>query len=131
MAYSITNNRGALSLTVLNEEEQFLDAQLMHFPMPASSADNALVFDMFGATSTFTVRGTFTGTKTECREFIYHASNPCLQALITGSQSSATYHSDTTNSNYTVKIQSVRWRYLEGNPNTVSWEIALIQGSGE
>lgn len=120
MAWTI----GTVTLTVVTEEEHTKDANLFAQAIPRTDADKAIILDLFGCTRNITVRGTFTGATAAIKTFISD-----VEALIVGTQTNKTYHSDIGPGagDYNVKINSFKWRFEEGAPNHIRWDLNLIQ----
>jgi hypothetical protein len=121
MVYSLT---GLSSLGTVTSEDSTKDAQLFQMPMPMADSTSAIMLDLFGVARTINIKGIFTGTTSEIETFIGQ-----LDALVNGTQSNKTYHSDKSNANYIVLIQSARWTSEEGAPTKVDYDISMIEGT--
>lgn len=124
MTYTLT---GMDTLGTVQSEESAKDAGLFFSPIPGSDSSSALQLDIFGATRTITIKGTWSP------EFTDYANRAAfiadLDALINGAQSSKTYHSDTSNQDYTVLVSNAQWTASEGDPNSIEYTITLQEGS--
>jgi hypothetical protein len=112
------------SLGAINSEDCDKDAQLFQMPMPVSPSTEAILMDLFGALRTIKIKGTYTGSTVEISAFIVE-----LDALVNGTQTQKTYHSDKTGVDYLVLVQNARWSAEEGAPNKVDYEIVMIEGN--
>lgn len=121
MAYSLT---GMTSLGTIQSEDRSKDAQLFQMPLPRQNSQNSVLADIFGVSGTIRISGTFTVSDGTISTFISQ-----LEGLITGTQTARTFHSDKSNSNYTVLIQTISWKSAEAGVNLVEYEISMIEGS--
>lgn len=125
MAYGLTGLTAGTLVNITNESST-KDAGLFQMPMPASDSDDAIQLDIFGASRTITIDGTFvdgTVSKTVV-QFIAE-----LDGLVNGSQSSVQYDSDTSGTHYHCLVQSVTWKRKEGETNVIDYTINLTEGS--
>lgn len=121
MTYSLS---GMTSLGTVISEESTKDSQLFQQPMPLSDSSSAIMLDLFGASRNITIKGKYTAGDGTISTFIAE-----LDALVSGTQTSKTYHSDKTGVSYTVLVQSVTWSADEGGVNLVDYTINLVEGS--
>lgn len=123
MAYGLTGLTAG-TLVNITEEDSMKDANLFTQQIPRKDSDQTITLDLFGASRNITLRGNFAdGTASvSIATFISQ-----LDGLITGVQTNKTYTSDTSGTTYNVKVQSVRWRFEEGSPKLLRYEISLMQ----
>lgn len=115
---------GMSSLGTVTNEESTKDAGLFQQPLPASNSSSAILIDIFGTSRTITVSGIFTGTTGDIQTFISE-----LDALVNGTQTSTkTFHSDKSNANYEVLINSVSWSSEEGAVGKINYNITMTEG---
>jgi hypothetical protein len=126
MAYTITdNNNNPITLDPVISEESTKDSGLFFMPLPASDSSSALMIDIFGATRTFSLAGTFVGSSTtDVSNFL-----TSLDGLANGSQNQKTYHSDKSNTNYSVLVTSIKWTSEPGAVLKIDWQLELQEGS--
>ena len=125
MVYAITDNNGTpISLEPVTSEESAKDSGLFFMPMPVSDSNGALMIDIFGAQRTFNIQGTLVSDATTIANFCNQ-----LDGLANGSQNVKVYHSDKSNNNYNVLVNSVKWTSEAGAPTKVEWQLELMEGS--
>lgn len=123
MTYSIT---GIASLGTVTSEESTKDAQLFQTPIPVSDSSAAIMLDLFGASRTITIKGRYTESDGDVAIFIFN-----IDSLVNGNQGVRIYHSDKSNSDYNVLIQSVNWSGEEAGVNFVDYTISMVEGSSQ
>lgn len=121
MAYTLT---GLTSMGKVIKEAIIKDAQLFQMPMPGSDASSAILADLFGAQLIITITGIFTSADGTITTFIDE-----LEALIDGTQTSVTFHSDKSGNDYVGLIQNARWDDEPGAVGKLNYEISMIVGT--
>ena len=117
---------GLSTMGIVNTESVNNDAGLFEMPMPGSAAEQKYLQDLFGASRTITIKGTFTdgyGGKTIAQ---FAAE---FDALISGSQSSKTYVSDKTGISTSGLVSSAVRDDVEGAPGKIDYTITFYVGS--
>ena len=123
-AYSISAMAGIGTVT---DEDVTKDAGLFQMPMPGSDSSSAVMFDIFGASRTIKISGTFTvGDSGYATLALFIAA---LDALVDGSQTVITYTSGKSGSTYNVMVMDVNWKSEVGGVNKVDYNITMVEGS--
>lgn len=123
MTYSLT---GMTTLGNVTKEQSSKDAGLFQMPMPGSDASSSILLDIFGTSRVITINGVYTGaTTSDITTFI-----GLLDALVDGAQPTAglSYHSDKSNTSYTVLVTGVQWEAEPGTPLAVNYSITMSEG---
>lgn len=120
MAYTL----GAHALGTVRSETSDKDAQLFQMPLPASPSIDLIALDLFGAMRTITIEGVWTTTDGTISTFI-----SWLDGLISGTQTTISYNSDTSGTSYYVLVQTVEWNRGEGEVNLINYKISMIEAA--
>lgn len=120
MTYSL----GGLDLGTITNEEVNKDSQLFQQPLPKNDSDKLIALDLFGVQKTISISGVKEGTTSDLQNFI-----STIQNAINGDQSTIAYTSD-LHGPIQVLIQNFRWRYEEGSPNMVRYDLSLLEAAG-
>ena len=118
----MTYTLGGHSLGTVRSESVDKDAQLFQMPIPRSPSNQLVAFDLFGAQRTISIEGTWTVNDGTISTFI-----SWLDGLISGTQSSISYASDTSGNSYTVVVQTTTWKRGEGEVNKLDYSITLLE----
>lgn len=124
MTYALTGLTAGV-LNGIENEEMTKDANLFITAIPQADDTGAKIADLFGVTSTIRVSGKFVngmGSKTPA-QFITELRNLC-----TGAQTTKTFTSDVAGSISSCLVNTLRWRYEEGAPDCVFYDIELVIG---
>ena len=122
MAYSLT---GMTSLGNVNSEVMRKTGGLIEIPSVAEDSDQTEVIDFTGPIRTITISGTYVNeTPDNLTNFVGE-----LEALVDGEQdSTATYVSDLSGS-FSVKIKSVDYDFIGGEPSVVKYTIEMVESA--
>jgi hypothetical protein len=121
MTYSIS---GIASLGTVQNEEQTKDAQLFQMALPRNDSNNTIVLDLFGVNKTIRINGVYTGNQAALQSFVAD-----LHALAAGTQTTKSYVSDIVPGPTKVMVQSTNFKYEEGAPTIIRWEIIMIEAA--
>ena len=128
MAYTLNG----IDLGNVTSEQMSITSDLDHFNFPASGTKDAEAFDYGDTKNVITISGTYSANSMqELANWIVK-----IWALQNGDQDTIIYHSDLldqstegdyTDGNVTVKVRSFRWRYREGRPLMVEYDLELVE----
>ncbi len=128
MAYTLNG----LSLGNISLEQMSITSDLDHFNFPASGTKDAEAFDYGDTKNVIRISGTYSASS------LQDLANWIAQiwALQNGDQDTVVFHSDLldqsttgdyTDGNVTVKVRGFTWKYKEGRPLEVDYDLELVE----
>jgi len=100
-------------------------ANLMELPMPLSDSSDTDVFDFMGCTKKITLNGVFDAANNGSSAIIGFTGS--VDSLIQGQQTYSTLKSINIAGSLIVKADNFNYDYLRGNPNSIRYNLTLIQ----
>jgi hypothetical protein len=100
------------------------DAQLFQMPIPRSPSNQLIALDLFGAQRTISIDGVWTSSDGTISTFI-----SWLDGLVSGTQTTKSYASDTSGTSYTVFVQTTEWKREGGEVNLINYSITMLEAA--
>ena len=124
-----TSSTAILTLYNTQTEGVTKSANLINLPMPTGDSDEIIVFDLLGVTRELKVRGRFTTSDGTINNFAKD-----LNSLVAGKQGDTgggqvgyDYTPQSTGVKITVYVNTVSWDFVAGEPNSLDYNISLIE----
>lgn len=124
MVSTLTPGLQTTGMGIINKESTQIDAGLFEQAIPANPSSNKILIDIFGASRTITINGTYTSSFGAVNTFI-----AALDNLVSGTQVEQTYTSDKTGSSFKGLIGSISHDFQEAEVNSVTYTITFLEGS--
>jgi hypothetical protein len=116
-------------LGTVTSEESTKDAQLFQIPIPASNSSSLIALDLFGASRTINISGTWTSSDSSGSDNTIALFIAWLDGLVNGAQPTRNYVSATSGSTYKVFVQSVKWSVEGGDVSHIKYDISMLEAA--